>query len=237
MITEVFGAENFLSQITIVKTSGATGEFIAGVTDHVIFFSKDKQKCKFRSLYKRKIVGEEGSSQYKMVIDDVKVLTRRIAEDELYRKVPRDGWEIFAPDNLTSQGMGREKGEGAASWFPVAVNGNIFRPSIKARWKTNEEGMARLQRAQRLHPIGNTLMYRRMLRDFTVFPINNVWNDVIMTGFSEEKLYVVQSSARIVERCILMASDPGDLVLDPTCGSRAIQFCRSGLGVSGCEGT
>ena len=79
--------------------------------------------------------------------------------------------------------------------------------------------MARLKRAQRLHPIGNTLMYRRMLRDFIVFPINNVWNDVVMTGFSEEKLYVVQSSAKIVERCILMASDPGDLVLDPTCGS------------------
>ena len=73
--------------------------------------------------------------------------------------------------------------------------------------------------ASRLHPIGNTLMYRRFLNDFGVYPISNIWRDVLMTGFSEEKTYVVQSSSKIVERCILMTTDPGDLVLDPTCGS------------------
>ncbi len=62
-------------------------------------------------------------------------------------------------------------------------------------------------------------MYRRLLSDFSVSPINNIWRDVLMTGFSESKVYVVQTSSKIVERCLLMTTDPGDLVLDPTCGS------------------
>ena len=219
VMDEVFGADNFLSQITIVKTSSATGDFVAGVTDHVLYFCKMKEHCNYKSLYRRKAVGEEGSTQYRMAIEASRILTRRLGDAEIQAKAAEPGWEIFAPDNLTSQGMGREKGEGAASWFPVEMDGKTFLPSMKARWKTNQDGMIRLKKASRLHPIGNTLMYRRMLEDFPVFPINNVWNDVTMTGFSEEKVYVVQSSQKIIERCILMATDPGDLVLDPTCGS------------------
>ena len=103
-------------------------------------------------------------------------------------------------------------------YYKVSFQGREFLPG-KRFWTTHPEGVERLARAQRLHPIGNTMMYRRFLDDFPVFPISNVWSDVGMTGFSEDKIYVVQSSSKIVERCILMATDPGDLVLDPTCGS------------------
>jgi adenine-specific DNA-methyltransferase len=126
---------------------------------------------------------------------------------------------VYRQDNLTSQSVGREKGEGAASWFPVLIDGAEYRPSITNRWKTSEEGMKRLRFAWRLEPRGSSLSYVRFIEDFPAIAINNIWSDVKFSSRSEEKTYVVQTSARIVQRCLLMATDPGDLVLDPTCGS------------------
>jgi adenine-specific DNA-methyltransferase len=120
--------------------------------------------------------------------------------------------------------MGREKGEGAASWFEVNIDGQSFRPSLQNRWKTNQEGMAHLVRASRVEPRGASLSYVRFVDDFPVIPLNNIWRDVKFSSRSEEKIYVVQTSARMIERCILMSTDPGDLVLDPTCGSGTTAF-------------
>ncbi|MBI5249456.1 MAG: site-specific DNA-methyltransferase, partial [Desulfomonile tiedjei] len=117
-----------------------------------------------------------------------------------------------------SQSIGREKGEGAASWFPVEFEGKAFRPSMQVRWKTNEAGMARLLHARRLGTTGTTLWYVRYLDDFPAFPINTFWEDTA-SSFMSDKIYVVQTATKIVERCLLMTTDPGDLVLDPTCGS------------------
>jgi adenine-specific DNA-methyltransferase len=133
---------------------------------------------------------------------------------------------IFAGDNITSQSMGREKGEGAASWFKVTVDGYEFTPGPKARWKTNQEGMKRLLLAERL--IGGdrtTLSYKRTLSDFPVTPLSNVWSDTVgQNQLGGEKIYIVQTALKIVERCLLMTTDPGDLVLDPTCGSGTTAF-------------
>jgi adenine-specific DNA-methyltransferase len=115
--------------------------------------------------------------------------------------------------------MGREKGEGAASWFEVNVGGQTFTPSLQNRWKTNQSGMGRLVRAQRAEPRGSSLSYVRFFEDFPVIVLNNIWKDVKFSSRAEDKIYVVQTSARMVERCVLIATDPGDLVLDPTCGS------------------
>jgi adenine-specific DNA-methyltransferase len=112
--------------------------------------------------------------------------------------------------------MGREKGEGAASWFRVSCEGRTFTPTMQSRWKTNENGMRRLNYSARLIPQQNALRYLRRIEDFSAFSINNIWSD---TGGATDKRYVVETSPRIVERCILMTTDPGDLVLDPTCGS------------------
>jgi adenine-specific DNA-methyltransferase len=126
---------------------------------------------------------------------------------------------IYTRDNLTSQSIGRDKGEGAASWFPVHFNGRVFRPSEKGRWKTNERGMDRLGKASRLEAAGNTLRYVRFIKDFSAFPIADYWADTSIAGFTADKRYVVETSTKVVERCVLMTTDPGDLVLDPTCGS------------------
>ena len=207
VMDEVFGAENFVASIAAVKTSSATSESLAGVYDYVLFYAKEEHRLKYRPLYAFKELGSEGTTQYRWSTDSSKTDKIRISLDGANLQ---DGYEVFAPDNLTSQ---RPPGS-----FPVPAFGRQFSPG-KGYWKTHAEGIERLRRAARLDPIGNSLMYRRMLSDFAVSPINNIWRDVLMTGFSEDKVYVVQSSSKIVERCILMATDPGDLVLDPTCGS------------------
>ena len=102
--------------------------------------------------------------------------------------------------------------------FPVQLGGREYRPS-RGGWKTNVAGMARLATADRLIGLGNTLTYVRYLDDFPAFPINNLWDDTVTSGFADPKVYVVQTNTKVIERCMLMTTDPGDLVLDPTCGS------------------
>jgi adenine-specific DNA-methyltransferase len=207
---EVFGERAFVALITAAKTSSATSEHLAGVSDYILFYARNPDTLKYRALFHQKEIGAEGTSQYKMIADRESGHARRLTKEELMSDLGPRVPDIFAPDNLTSQ---RPPGD-----FPVHCQGREFRPG-KGYWKTHPEGYIRLGKATRLLPIGNTLMYRRYLRDFPVYPVANLWRDVLMTGFSEEKVYVVQSSSKIVERCMLMTTDPGDLVLDPTCGS------------------
>ncbi len=128
-------------------------------------------------------------------------------------KVLPEGASIYRHDNLTSQSS-TEK-----SAFPVAYAGQAFRPG-RGFWKTNEVGMQRLLRAKRLaSPTANSVQYVRFLADFAVSRFSNVWTDTQTGAFTDEKVYVVQTNAEVIERCILMTTDPGDLVLDPTCGS------------------
>ena len=211
VLDEVFGEKNSIALITAAKTSSATSEHLAGVADYVLFYAKNSDLLKYRGLFSQKALGGEGASQYKMLADRETGEVRRFSKEELDRDLTTEKLaQVFAPDNLTSQ---RPPGD-----FPVLCKGRQFRPG-KGFWKTHPEGFIRLAQAERLLPIGNTLMYRRFLNDFPVYPISNIWRDVLMTGFSEDKVYVVQSSSKIVERCLLMSTDPGDLVLDPTCGS------------------
>jgi adenine-specific DNA-methyltransferase len=122
-------------------------------------------------------------------------------------------------DNLQSQSMGREKGEGASCWFPVQYAGKEWRPGAQSRWKTNETGMARLLAARRLDSTASGLYYVRYIDDFPAMPLADNWSDTVVAGFASDKKYVVETSTKIIERCLLMTTDPGDLVLDPTCGS------------------
>jgi adenine-specific DNA-methyltransferase len=209
-LDEVFGADNFCSQITVTKTAGASSELLAGTCDFILWFSKKRSVVKYHQPYFIKEVGGHGGGQYtRLQLSDG---TRRgLTSDELNNPslIP-DQSRVFRLDNMTSQ---RPPGD-----FPVAIAGRSIRPA-RGYWKTGEPGMARLSKAQRLQLIGNTLSYVRFIDDFRVFPINNVWTDTGASGFGDEKIYVVQTIPKIIERCVLMTTDPGDLVLDPTCGS------------------
>jgi len=220
LLDEVFGSENFVSQITFLKTSSSTGQF-GGTSDLVLWFAKEKQIHKFRPLFLRKTTGGAGGTGYTRV-QSLDGTQRPVSREEvLDNSLLPVGARIFAGDNLTSQSMGREKGEGASAWFQVSINGRKYDPGSKARWKTNESGMARLLVAGRVMATsGRNLAYLRYLDDFPALPLENVWTDTLgQNQFGGDKTYVVQTALPVVERCMLMCTDPGDLVLDPTCGS------------------
>ena len=212
VMDEVFGDDNFIAIISYVKTSGKAGRMLDNVTDYIIWYAKDKEHVKYRQGYVPKVLGMEGTTQYIWAkFDDG--IERRLTAAELARPESiAHGVEVYAVDNLTAQSANN------TTTFEYQFNGKVFSLG-KGGWKTNLDGMKKLEEAGRLKAIGNTLMYRRLLDDFPVSPTSNVWRDVLMTGFSEPKVYVVQSSSKAIQRCILMSSDPGDLVLDPTCGS------------------
>ena len=219
VMDEVFGDENCVAQITIEKTSSQTQDYLSPVTDYVLWFAKSKVALKFRSPWLPKQRGQSGFSEYsRLAFTD---LSRRTmtSEEKTNPDLLSPDVRVYRQDNLTSQSLGREKGEGAASWFPVSVEGTDYRPSITNRWKTSEEGMKRLGYASRLEPRGTSLSYVRFIDDFPAIAINNIWADVKFSSRAEDKSYIVQTSARTVQRCTLMSTDPGDLVLDPTCGS------------------
>ena len=205
VLEEVFGAQNFVALITVAKTSSATSELLAGVADYLIWYSKDKATMKYRPLYQSKEVGGAGTSQYNLG-QRADGYRRGLSADELASGDHR----LFSHDNMTSQ---RPPGD-----FPIEFQGSAIKPP-SGYWKTGETGVPRLAKARRLMTVGKTLRYVRFLDDFPVFPYHNVWTDTGTSGFSDKKTYVVQTLPSIIERCMLMTTDTGDLVLDPTCGS------------------
>ncbi len=209
VMDEVFGEENFISQIAVEKTSSSSTDRLASIFDNIIWFSKNKEYCKSRLCYRKKILGDAGTTQYVWVADKGD-FDHRILDSDLL-STPLDN--IFACDNLTSQRPAQ--GTDVTSFYFRNKN---FSPG-KGTFKTDKNGLKKLAKATRLRPIGNTLMYKRFIKDFPVIPIANYWNDTKMTGYSEDKTYIVQTGTKILQRCLLMATDPGDLVLDPTCGS------------------
>ncbi len=229
LMDEVFGDDNFISQISVKKTSGATGENLAGTTDYVLFYAKRRISLKYRQLYFQRKLGDDGDLTYTFHQDSLGQ-RRRLKPRELNDiGTSEESKKVFRFQTLASQSLGRTKGEGAASWFPVELNGKTVRPSISSRWKTNEQGMARLKASARLELTGTSASYVRFHGDFPVFPVTDLWMDT-QSGSAMEKTYVVQTSQKIVERCILMASDPGDLILDPTCGSGTTAYAAEQWG-------
>jgi adenine-specific DNA-methyltransferase len=215
LMDEVFGEENFVNLITFQKTSSSTSDFLGGVADYLLWYCKDKEAVKFRDPYYLKELGGGSFEAYNKVRypdGSIKSLSSLSAEE-------RSDADIIRIDNITSQSMGRDKGEGAASWFAVKIDGREILPSSKVRWKTNEQGMSRLQRAGRLHASKNSLGYVRRLQDFSAASFHHIWTDTVISGSALDKTYVVETLPLVVQRCLLMTTDPGDLVLDPTCGS------------------
>jgi len=210
IMDEVFGAGNAAGLITFKKTTGAGSpsggtQVLARVSDYLVWYAKDLARVKYRQLYREKEPDGVGGSGYSMVQNE-SGLRARIGTNEV------TNGRIFTPDNLTSQSSG---GPQVFSW---EFEGKEFSPQ-KSGWKTTQLGMRRLARSQRLFGAGNTLRYVRFIDDFPAFPINGLWDDTTTAGFGDPKNYVVQTNSKVIERCLLMTTDPGDLVLDPTCGS------------------
>jgi adenine-specific DNA-methyltransferase len=209
VMDEVFGADNLCAVIPFLKTSGSPSKLLASVCDYLLWYAKDKGNVKYRHIsteYSKEELlsftwGESDSGA-----------TRRLSEEERESTTTLKE-KRFRTDNLTSQGKSE------TTHFPVELDAKIFLPSQNNSWKTNQDGMRRLLAANRLIGVGNTLAFRRYADDFPVSTINNFWDDTIQSTFAVDKIYVVQTSTKVIARCMLMTTDPGDLVLDPTCGS------------------
>ena len=220
LMDEVFGGENAVAAITCRKTTGNTAQYLPTGSDTLLWYAKDADCTKYRSLFTRKMIGGDGGTGYTRVLLPTGERRGLRAEEQRRSRLP-DDWQVFTASNLTSQSVGREKGEGAASWFPVNYHGRAYRPSLQLRWKTNGSGMDRLLKADRVcASSGGLLAYVRYFRDFPVQQLTNIWTDTIgQNQLGGEKIYVVQTALKMVQRCILMTTDPGDIVLDPTSGS------------------
>ena len=225
LMDETFGANNFVSLVTFSKTTGATVVLLPGTADYLLWYAKKKESVKYRRLFSLKSLGGEGAGKYDQVeLPDGKRRPMNVEEKADSKRLP-EGSKAYRYDNLMSQSVGRDKGEGAASWFPVKLQGREFKPNIRNRWKTNEEGMTRLLQARRVEVTGDSLAYVRFIDDFPAFPITNAWMDIGgIQSRSDPKIYVVQTANTAIQRCMLMTTDPGDLVLDPTCGSGSTAY-------------
>jgi adenine-specific DNA-methyltransferase len=202
LMDEVFGSENFVSIIAFKKTRGLTAQFLPGTYDLLLWYAKDKQICKWHALYVDKGPGTEIGESYQHVSlpDGTRRHLLKIEQEDPDR-LPK-GARIFEINVLESENP----------IFSFEFQGKIF----NQRWKTTAEGLTRLANAERLIIVGNTIRYIRYLDDFPIASLTNNWYD---TGAEPGKIFVVQTSTKVIERCILMTTDPGDLVLDPTCGS------------------
>ena len=200
VLDEVFGAKNFVSQISFAKTTGFSGNYLSNISDHILWFAKSIERMKYRELNRVKQAGEPGATAYR----ELSELPGDFGQFDLRR--------LGTSDQLTSQGA-------SESSQHLRYCGRTFQPPAGLHWKTTVPGMERLDRAGRVFLVGNTLRYLRFLDDFPVVPFTNNWTDTGIAGFAADKIFVVQTLPRVVERCVLMTTDPGDLVLDPTCGS------------------
>jgi len=204
LMDEIFGSNNFVAEISYRKTSGLTADFIAQNADHIHWYAKERPRLKYRQLYVSKGMDSDlGFYSYSELPDGSRVRASR-AENPNGRP--------FAVGDLTS---GHEYSLGKA---PFEWNGRSYSPGSRY-WTTSPNGMRRLGLAGRLYESANTLRYVRFMDDFPAQPLTASWTDTITGQYSDARIYAVQTTTLVVARCILMTTDPGDLVLDPTCGS------------------
>lgn len=222
LMDEVFGSENFVSQIIYKKTTGAgsPGELTApaSVADYIIWYAKDRSIYKYRKLFTPKVFGGDGSSGYKKIQlatgERLSIAEWEKRNNKVFSYSDRPkGSMVYTLGDLTSQSGGEN------ARFPIIFEGESHQIS-RGSWKTNAKGIERLISLRRIDKSSKGgLGYVRFFEDFPAQPLTNVWTDTVGQNQTGDKVYVVQSSLKTIQRCILMTTDPGDLVLDPTCGS------------------
>lgn len=214
LMDEIFGAENFCAVISFQKTGGFSPTLIPRICDFLLWYAKTKDRVKFQKLWQLRPLTQEEATFFEMV--ELANGTRRALTKEEKQQIsnlPSD-WRIFARNPLISEGYTESLA------YSFEFEGSPFKPPANSHWKTTLDGMKRLRDTRRLAVKGNTLRFVRYHSDFPFLPLDNHWSDTGTGGFvGDERYYVVQTDTQVIQRCLLMTTDPGDLVLDPTCGS------------------
>ncbi|MGN6400477.1 MAG: DNA methyltransferase, partial [Flavisolibacter sp.] len=211
---EVFGSENFFALINFKSMSPLSQKGIASVYDYVIWYAKNKEEIKFRPLYKDQDISEDKEHRF---LDDEKseLGYRKISEDE-FKSLNEDQLKkIFRRSVLTSSGFT------PSCMFDFQFNGAICKPFGNKSWRTTKAGVEKLITKKRIFLLGKSPYFKQYHSDFPLIQLDNSWSD---TAYAQGRDYVVQTGPKVIQRCILMTTDPGDLVLDPTCGSGTTAF-------------
>lgn len=205
LMDEVFGEENFVAELIVTTTSSSSSRYVDSVNDYVVWFGKNAGMTKYRPLYYEKAGSGSTDQLYRHTLDESGQLVRNQMPGGCQEKTVRI-------DQLTSQT------QATTTRYDQVFEGVNY-PVGKRQWATPAYGMVRLLRSSRITKSGSSLAYLRALEDYSILPMRNVWTDTGTGSFTDPKVYVVQTNAKIIQRCLLMTTDPGDLVLDPTCGS------------------
>ena len=223
LMDEVFGEENFVCLITFVKASAQTSNYLSSSSDYLIWYARDRTQTKYRSALLSKTLGQSGAAGYTN-IESLEGKTRRISQEEILNPslIPHDH-RVFQSDHLRGT-----RSPNPSDFAAFSFQGQTYNRNREWCWKTNERGLNKLALAGRLIRSGNVLRYKRYFDDFAAYPLTANWQDTMT--FMSDKAYVVQTSTKVVQRCILMTTDPGDLVLDPTCGSGTTAYAAEQLG-------
>ena len=217
LMDEVFGSENFVSLITTKKSGGLSSDTIGNVADYIVWYAKEKSEMKIRQLYIPKTLTEGVGLRYNRV-EEQNGFVRPIKESErLNPKNLPDGAKVFLGGPITSQDPPREP-------QPFTFKGKTYNPPKARHWSASyPDGMNKLASLGRIIETKDSINYKLYLQDFPVVNLTNMWDDTMGTA-EQNKQYVVQTSTKPIQRCILLTTDPGDLVLDPTCGSGTTAF-------------
>ncbi|HRE17644.1 MAG TPA: site-specific DNA-methyltransferase [Rhodocyclaceae bacterium] len=212
LMDEVFNEKNFVSQIFFQKTSGFETKTIASVGDYILWYSKHKEHIKINKVYKKKEMAlGDGNARWVLLPDgSYRGVTAKEQRGEDH--LPQ-GARLYNPGDIQSQGASKEP-------QPFIFGGKTYHPNANSHWKANyPAGMNSLANAGRIHAAKNSLQYRRFADDFPFSEIVNIWTDTQLSSFGEEKIYTVQTLPKVIERCMFLVTDPGDLAFDITCGS------------------
>ncbi len=221
VMDEVFGPENFFTAIVFKKTGSEEGEGLANTADYLLWYARDKERATTWPLLRSKSPGEEGARQYVYArSDDFSEIRKMTAAEMLDPRTLPEGWKVCRRGYpLTSQ----DYSETRSGKF--VFEGQEYYPGKNRHWSVSpEEGLPALVQKQRIYSTGNSLSGIMDLEDMPASPIGNVWADTGTGSFTDEQNYVVQTSSKVLERCILMTTQPGDLVFDPTCGSGTTSY-------------
>ncbi|HIH2622725.1 TPA: site-specific DNA-methyltransferase [Burkholderia cenocepacia] len=202
VLDEIFGEENLVAQISF-KTTDPLGQVgVARVYDFLVWFAKDVSKFKFRGLYRDRDISGDKEYRFSDSLD--------LSDSSIDRSSEEFLSSVYRRRNATSSGFT------PSCTFPLSLFGRNFPPPGGKSWSSNSEGMARVAKANRLFILGKDPYYKQYHRDFPYSQYENVWTD---KPAAQSKRYVVETAEKFIQRCVLMTTDPGDLVLDPTCGS------------------
>lgn len=211
ILDELFGDQNNIGAITFQKTGWKQSDLLSFVTDNILWYAKSKRSVKYRQAWFDKLDSKTFQGQSVLIEH----------EDGLRERVPKgaDLAELSLNGRLFRHTSIKSAGRSDTGTFAIKIDGREYHPGVDQHWKTTANGLRRLTLANRLLTFGTSVEFVSYLEDFRCSPYTNVWSDTVTSGFADPKTYVVQTNTRVVERCLLMTTDPGDLVLDPTCGS------------------